>query len=51
MILPPAIPLGRNRGQQRLQPLPLLISQIVTIQGFIHASGLPESVIKIYGTG
>ena len=47
MIHPPPTPTRRLIGQQRLQPGPFLVSQIMTMQ---HRLGLPHPVVKIRGT-
>src|SRR5215218_2786434 len=47
VIGPPATALRGLIGQQWLQPGPLLIGQIVTIE---HADGLPHPPFKIRGT-
>jgi hypothetical protein len=47
VIGPPAAPLWGLIGQQGLQPGPLLIGQIVTIE---HGDGLPHPPFKIRGT-
>src|SRR6185436_14046795 len=47
VIGPPATPLRLLAGQQRLQPGPFLVGQIVSIE---HADGLPHPPVKIRGT-
>src|SRR5215213_1149195 len=47
VIGPPATPLRLLAGQQRLQPGPFLIGQIVSIE---HTDGLPHPPVKIRGT-
>jgi hypothetical protein len=47
VIGPPATPLRLLAGQQRLQPGPFLVGQIVSIE---HAGGLPHLPVKIRGT-
>ena len=47
VIGPSTTPLRGLIGQQRLQPSPFLIGQIVTIE---HADGLPHPPVKIHGT-
>src|SRR3954449_8407134 len=47
VIGPTTTPLRLLAGQQRLQPGPFLISQIVSIE---HPLGLPHPLIKIRGT-
>ena len=44
VVVPPASPARRPVGQERLQPCPLCIGQIVTIE---HRSGLPGPRLKI----
>src|SRR5512135_3913403 len=46
---PPAT-LPRISGEQRPQPLPLLIGQIMTIQSIQHHTGLYDLATKIHGT-
>jgi hypothetical protein len=47
VIHPPPTPTRRLIGQQRLQPGPFLVSQIMTMQ---HAPGLPHPTLMIRGT-
>ena len=47
VIGPSTTPLRGLIGQQRLQPSPFLIGQVVTIE---HADGLPHPPVKIHGT-
>jgi hypothetical protein len=47
VIGPAPTPLRFLTGQQRLQPGPFLVGQIMTIE---HADGLPHPLIKIRGT-
>src|SRR5215212_7477013 len=47
VIGPPATPLRLLAGQQRLQPGPFLVGQIVSIE---HTDGLPHPPVKIRGT-
>src|SRR6478672_4621720 len=47
VIRPPPTPTRRLIGQQRLQPGPFLVSQIMTMQ---HAPGLPHPTLMIRGT-
>jgi hypothetical protein len=47
VIGPTTTPLRFLAGQQRLQPSPLLVAQIVSIE---HPLGLPHPLIKIRGT-
>src|SRR3954467_15837284 len=47
VIGPTTTPLRLLAGQQRLQPGPFLIGQIVSIE---HSLGLPHPLIKIRGT-
>src|SRR3954447_8445930 len=47
VIGPAPTPLRFLTGQQRLQPGPFLVGQIMTIE---HETGLPHPLIKIRGT-
>src|SRR3954471_13411012 len=47
VIGPPATALRLLAGQQRLQPGPFLVGQIVSIE---HTDGLPHPPVKIRGT-
>jgi hypothetical protein len=47
MISPPPTPARRLIGQQRFQPGPLLLSQVMTI---VHRNDLPHPTQKIHGT-
>src|SRR6185312_12996083 len=47
VIGPAPTPLRFLTGQQRLQPGPFLVGQIMTIE---HETGLPHPLIKIHGT-
>src|SRR3954447_7825269 len=47
VVGPTTAPLRLLAGQQRLQPGPFLIGQIVSIE---HSLGLPHPLIKIRGT-
>src|SRR5512138_1879101 len=47
MVGPPAAPARRRVRQQRLQPRPFLISQLMTID---HTDDLPDPTPAIHGT-
>src|SRR5690349_18043213 len=47
VISPPPTPTRRLVGQQRLQPGPFLVGQIVSMQ---HRTGLPHPTLMIRGT-